>query len=254
MPQYRNRLRLKLTGKSPVLYAPCATANEQAVIRFRGAIEPTEHRAGFIVCDPLYGNLGSTRAPLSATKVRTLLRTMLQATAHCHAAGVVVGNFGLDSFCWIDPGHTRLVLAGLGSARYLGPPASRGGSGEAFAADVKGLGETFLHIITHHMERAARRPSNLSVLLCRLLSAMLATDPRSRPTMQELLDSPEFWSNPTQLADAPAATAAASADDDQVVPGWVPASKTAAVLSRKRKTTSAGARPNKRPARAVAHR
>lgn len=229
-----------------------------AVLQLRQAIEPTDDRPGFMVCDPLYGDLRSIKAPLTASQVRALFRSMLRAVAHCHAAGVAVGKFGLDSFCWADPGHTRLVLAGLGSARYLGAAASdcalrQTAAEESIAADVKGLGETFVHVITHYVERKARQPSELSVMLCRLLSAMVTTDPRSRPTLQALLDAPEFWCAPAHGAGVAPAPAPSPTEAEQVVPSWDAAPKPTAchAVSRKRSVARAGSKPLKRPKREV---
>lgn len=231
-----------------------------AIIQFRGAIEPTADRGGFMICDPLFGDLGTVLSPLSDNAAFALFCSMLTAVGHCHATGVAVGAICLRSFCWADTSRTRVVLAGLSEARTV-RSCSTSEQAIAFADDIKRLGETFVLVVTHHMNSGARQPSVISDRLCKILAAMLAPVPAARPSAKELLNSPEFCAASSHISGravdvALGSSVATSLNDasentqgDQVVPGnetAAPAAGTSIFSRRKRKLSENNSPMSKR--------
>ncbi|XP_077405100.1 tribbles homolog 1 [Vanacampus margaritifer] len=108
----------------------------QQKIRAYGAVPPHPgvsavqevilgEREAYIFLDKDFGDMHTlvkSRRRLDEAQARPLFRQMAQAVAHCHQAGVVLGDLKLRKFVFADENRTQVRLESLEDCRVLEDP------------------------------------------------------------------------------------------------------------------------------------
>eukprot|EP00039_Didymoeca_costata_P018312 m.333013 g.333013 ORF g.333013 m.333013 type:complete len:388 (+) comp17045_c0_seq1:192-1355(+) len=193
------------------------------------AIEPTNDTDGVLLFPSLHidlSNWPTIKIPLQ--KKFEIAVAAFEAIAHCHKHNVVLLDIEKQSFCWTDEACTKLVLAGLGTARYVGQESSKATKPEklirrlAFSKDCKALGITLLRILGSRSVHAP--PVKLPQTIRKILRILISSSQDNLPDVASLvtefksvLDQPV--SPPVVAIQAPANVI--EAQDEQVVPDVV---------------------------------